>query len=413
MYSATEMEELKTRNRHGIRELLRIAYIVGVNLTTQTSYKKRLLLINVLLIIASSIGLYPHWILIQKAEGNIPLIAETATTALQTTTIIVRMVYYLFAQHKFQNLLHKAETHEILQSCEIFKTDMPIRIQLKQEVNAIMSTAWQEARWQLLLCISCTCCILSNYFFCALLKNLYHQIMGPPDYVYILPFTGYPMFLDKGVFCYAMDMFFGACCLIVAGMGGVALYCPFLILCKNACGLVRSLSMLLERSTAPLVPKHRRDEYLRYCVIQHQRTLDFINDVNQLFKHISLSQFLHSLVIYGLVLYEMNFGLESNKVIFVRMIMYICAALTGDCMYYINGQQLATELEAIPVACYRCEWYNESEEFKKTLQMIIMRSNKSFFFEISWFGIMSLTTLLGIARASFSYFVLLQDIEEK
>lgn len=63
---------------------------------------------------------------------------------------------------------------------------MPVKRKLKREINAIMVTMWLESRGQFLYC-SITClCILSNYFFYAIFKNLYHQIQGTAEYVYIL-----------------------------------------------------------------------------------------------------------------------------------------------------------------------------------------------------------------------------------
>nr|AYN70674.1 odorant receptor 63a2 [Bactrocera minax] len=399
MYSIIERKELRVHNIWRIRELKRISYIIGINLNAQTKLKRSLRIINVLIIIFSCIALYPHWLMIKQAQGDIPLIAETSTTALQTTTALIKMAYMLFNQHKFHKLLQKVETHDLLQRIEIFLTGMPIKPNLKREINAIMETNWKQTRRQLLFTIGTCICIMCNYFFYALFKNLYNHLQGTPNYVYILPFTGYPMFLDKGMASpyYAMDMFFGACSLFAAGMSALSFQGSFMVLCKHSCGLVQVVCLLLLRSTSAMVPKPQRVEYLRYCIVQHQRTLEFINDVNRLYRHICLSQFLHSLAIYGFVLFEMNFGLESNKVTFIRMIMYLCAALTCDCLQHVNGQFLANELEKIPLACYNCEWYHETDDFKKTLKMIIMRSNKKFCFQISWFTVMSLATLMGVS----------------
>ncbi|XP_039963177.1 odorant receptor 63a-like isoform X2 [Bactrocera tryoni] len=340
---------------------------------------------------------------------------QTITTMLQTTTTMVKMTFYLFMQGQCRALLKKAEDYELLQGIKIFETDMDIKAELKAEINAIMATIWKETRRQLLSCLITCSCILSNYFLYAFFTNLYHQIKRTPNYVHILPFTGYPMFLEKGMASpyYAVEMFIGGGALLTSGMCSVSFHCIFMILSKHACGLVRVLCAMLLQSTSPEVPAHRREEYLRYCVIQHQQTLRFIKDINELFRHITLSHFLHSLAIYGLVLFEMNFGLETNKTTFVRMVMYIGAALTVDSMYYVNGQLLATELEKIPFVCYSCDWFNESKDFKKTLIMIIMRSNNDFQFQISWFGVMSLTTLMGILKASFSYFLILRDMTDE
>ncbi|XP_019847162.3 odorant receptor 63a [Bactrocera dorsalis] len=415
MYNAAEFQELKNNNRFKIRELRKVSYILGINYGSETSLKRFLRVLNLFLIIICAISLYPRWLMLERADGNVPLIAETITTMLQTTTSMVKMTFCLFMQGQCRALLKKAENYELLQGIKIFLTDMDIKAELKVEINAIMATIWKESRRQLLSCLITCSCILSNYFLYAFFTNLYHQIKKTPNYVHILPFTGYPMFLEKGMASpyYAVEMFIGGCSLLTCGMCSVSFHCIFMILCKHACGLVKVLCVLLMRSTSLQVPAHRRDEYLRYCVIQHQQTLRFINDINDLFKHITLSHFLHSLAIYGLVLFEMNFGLETDKTTFVRMLMYIGAALTVDSMYYVNGQFLATELEKIPFVCYSCDWFNESADFKRTLEMIIMRSNKDFCFQISWFGIMSLTTLMGILKASFSYFLILRDMTDE
>ncbi|XP_014096877.2 odorant receptor 63a [Bactrocera oleae] len=415
MYNTEEFVELKKYNRFKIRELKAVSYILGINYGSETSLKKFLRVLNLLLIIICGISLYPRWLMLERADGDVPLIAETITTILQTTTSMVKMTFCLFMQGQCCALLKKAENYELLQGMKIFSTDMCIKTELKNEINSIMETIWMESRRQLLSCLITCSCILSNYFLYAFFTNLYHQIKKTPNYVHILPFTGFPMFLDKGMTSpyYAVEMFIGGSSLLTCGMCSVSFHCIFMILCKHACGLVKVLCAILLQSTSPHVPAHRRDEYLLYCVIQHQETLRFINDINELFKHITLSHFLHSLAIYGLVLFEMNFGLETNKATFVRMIMYIGAALTVDSMYYVNGQFLVTELEKIPLVCYSCDWFNESEGFKKTLNMIIMRSNKDFCFQISWFGVMSLTTLMGILKASFSYFLILRDITDE
>ncbi|XP_039966601.1 odorant receptor 63a-like [Bactrocera tryoni] len=414
MYSITEIKELRVRNHWRIRELKRVSFMIGINLNAQTKFKKWWRIINILIIIASCIALYPHWLMIKQAQGDIPLIAETSTTALQTTTGLIKMAYMLFTQHRFHKLLQKAERHELLQRIEIFQTGMPIKATLKKDISAIMEINWKQTRGQLLFSLGSCICIMSNYFFSAFFKNLYNHLQGTPNYVYILPFPGHPMFLHKGMASpyYALDMFFGACSILVAGMSAISFQGSFMVLCKHSCALVQVLCLLLERSTSPLVPKPQRVEYLRYCIVQHQRTLEFISEVNQLFRHICLSQFLHGLAIYAFVLFEMNFGLKSNKITFIRMLMYLCAATSCDCMHYVNGQFLANELEKVPLACYSCEWYHETDAFKKTLKIIIMRSNKEFYFQISWFTVMSLATLMGIFKASGSYFLLLRNIDE-
>ncbi|XP_050333608.1 odorant receptor 63a-like [Bactrocera neohumeralis] len=410
------VEEIFKRNYNSIKVLFGVSFSLGVNLTAPSKVKDALKLFNVIWVVTSLLSLYAHWSYFIRHIDNIPLLAETVCTALQTLISAVKMVYYLFTQRTFYRLLDQTLTHEIIRKIEIFEHDFPINRQLKQEIDGIMNGVWRSARRQILFYFCCCVGIVCNYFFGAFFVNLYHQLKQTPDYEHILPFPAlYPIWEDKGMTFpyYPLQMYMSGSAVYIAGMCAVSFEGVFIVLCQHAVGLVKVHNLLVLRSASPLIPAERRIEYLRYTIITYQRINVFAQQIQTIFKHVSLSQFVLSLIVFGFVLFEMSFGLESSIVIVIRMIMYFAAGGTQIILYCYNGQQLTSVSEEIPLAFYNCNWYEESGKFKQLLRMMIMRTNRPFNLEVSSFTLMNLATLIALFRMSGSYFLLLRNIQEK
>ncbi|XP_075160533.1 odorant receptor 63a [Haematobia irritans] len=416
MLSEKEVQLLKKRNYNKIKELIRISFGLGVNLTSPSKFKDSLRIINVILVVASLLSLYAHWSYTVRSIRDIPKIAESICTAFQTLISIIKMIYYLFIQRRLYHLLEKAQTHEFVRKIEIFHKGFPMSERLKDKIDEILESSWKNINAQLIFYICCCSAIISNYFFMALFVNFYNGWKGAPaDYEPMMPFPSYyPIFKGKGLSFpyYHIQMFLGGSADYIAGMCAVSFDGVFIVLCVHAVGLVKVLVMLIENSTAPDVPKERRVEYLRYCIYQYQRVTEYIDELRRIYKHVSLSQFMLSLLVWGIVLFQMSVGLESDIMTLVRMLMYISAAGYEIVLYCYNGQRLTSECEKIPYAFFSCDWYNESEEFKQLLRMMIMRSGRSFYFQISWFTTMTLPTLMAMIKTSGSYFLLLRNVAE-
>ncbi|XP_036336255.1 odorant receptor 63a-like [Rhagoletis pomonella] len=372
--------EVRERNFNSIKVLFGVSYGLGVNLTAPSKFKESLRIVNVILVVSSTLSLYAHWCYLQRNFDSIPLLAETVCTALQTLISLFKMVYYLLRQRTFYRLLEQALTHDLIHKIEIFQHDLPVKYQLKQEIDNIMTDIWRTTRRQILFYFSCCLAIVCNYFFAALFVNLYNQLKQTPNYKHILRAVSF-----DGV---------------------------FIVLSQHAVGLIKVLNLLVLRSTSPLIPPGRRIEYLRYTIITYQRIAIYVQQIQTIFKQISLSQFVFSLIIYGFVLFELSFGLESSITIFIRMIMYIAAGGTQIVIYCYNGQQLTTVSEQIPFSFYTSKWYEESEKFKQLIRMMILRTHRNFHLEVSWFTLMNLATLIALFRMSGSYFLLLRNLQE-
>ncbi|XP_046808398.1 LOW QUALITY PROTEIN: odorant receptor 63a-like [Lucilia cuprina] len=376
--------------------------------------KNTLGIINILLVICSGISMYGHWCYITRYIEDLTKIAESICTALQTCVSIIKMIYFLFVQRNLYVLLDKAQSHEIIRQSEIFRNDFPVLRRLIKIIRDIMENNWKNIRAQLLFYICSCAVIISNYFFSALFLNMYHQIKGTPNYEHVLPYPSvYPIWESKGMsfpYHYIQMLLCGCANMYIAGMCAVSFDGVFIVLCVHGVGLIEVLNVMIEQSTSSDVVKERRVEYLRNCINLYQNTYEYLLNFSKMYKHISLSQFLLSLVIWGIVLFQMN--IQPNKITLVRMVLYLSAAGYEIIFYCYNSQRLTNEYEKIPLAFYNCDCYNESKEFKQQQRMMILRTNRIFNIKISWFTTMSLPTLMIMIKTSGSYFLLLKNLSE-
>ncbi|XP_020809757.1 odorant receptor 63a [Drosophila serrata] len=416
MYSPEEARAVERRNYHSIREMIRLSYTVGFNL--MNPYPSRLRIWTVVLSLSSLASLYGHWHMLLKYIQEIPRIVETAGTALQFLSSIFKMWYYLFTHRRIYELLRRARSHELLQNCEIFieMSDLPVIKTLQQEVESTMERYWANTRRILLIYLYSCASLTSTYFLRSFLTGIYQYFFLPAGtYDIVLPFESlYPSWKPKGMTFpyYHIQMYLESCSLYICGMAAVSFDGVFIVLCLHSVGLIRSLNQMISYSTSELLPRDRRVQYLRCCIYQYQRIQGFAAEINAYFRHITFSQFLLSLFVWGLALFQMSVGLNSSFTI-ILMSMYLLAAGYQIVVYCYNGQRFATASSQIGRAFYECEWYGESREFRQLIAMMLMRTNRDFRLDVSWFMQMSLPTLMAMVRTSGQYFLLLQNVTEK
>ncbi|KAH8345736.1 hypothetical protein KR067_002853 [Drosophila pandora] len=456
MYTREEAEALKKRNYHRIREMIRLSYTVGFNLMDPSRCGQILRIWTIVLSLSSLASLYGHWQMFRRYIHDIPRIVETVSTAFVFLTSIAKMWYFLYAHRQIYDLLRRARTHEILQKCELFERmsgesrldcvlqfpsfvflDLPVANLLRQKVEANMDRCWASTRRQLLIYLYSCICVTSNYFISSFVTNLYRYFTLPQgSYDITLPLPSlYPGWERKGLTFpyYHIQMYLETCSLYICGMckihldfvekktthfyqllGAVSFDGVFIVLCLHSLGLMESLNQMVQYSTSELVPPERRLEYLRCCIIQYQRVASFAAEINDCYRHITFSQFMLSLFGWGLALFQMSIGVGSNSSItMLRMTMFLVAGGYQIVVYCYNGQRFTSASEQIGQAFYECEWWTESREFRQLIRMMLLRTNRGFRLDVSWFMQMSLPTLMAMVRTSGQYFLLLQNVNQK
>ncbi|XP_067635785.1 odorant receptor 63a-like [Eurosta solidaginis] len=293
----------------------------------------------------------------------------------------VKVIYMIFNQHKFYAQLERVLNHDVLQKIGIFKKDLTLTInkKLKEEINAVMDNNWKTLRKQLKPYLIAYILILSTYTIPPIVINYYHKFKGTPNYAYIP--VGATSFSDDKSMSFPLyyihlilDYSGGHIC----AWGSFCFDLLFVTQCIYCTGLIKVLCLMISLSTSDLVPKESRVEYMCYCIRHYQNTYEFFKDTQEMYMHVNLSHFLMIMVESGMTLFNINESLS----------------------------------EEISLALNNCLWYEESKEFQKLVQMMLLRTKDELHFDISWFARLNYDTMIKIFRMSYSYFLLLRDISD-
>ncbi|XP_037948651.1 odorant receptor 63a-like [Teleopsis dalmanni] len=291
------------------------------------------------------------------------------------------MCFFPGIQEKFYQLVDIVQSHELLHEMEMFTkgntiffvTYFAIKPKLKTETDESMTKVWRDIRRQLIL-----------------------YVMASGVY--------YPGWYEKEQQFpyYHIKMYLTTTALYLAAMGAVSFDGVFL----------NSLKILLKHATSLLIPKQQRVEYLRYCIYEYGRIYNFVKEVNKMVKHISVIQFLLSLVILEIVIFQISNSAQTDAKSFLRKIMYLYTAGYQIFTYCVNGQRIISVSAEVPYWFYNCDWHDKSKQFKYLIQLSVMRIQRNMQFDISSFKTMSLPTLMGFVQTCSSYFLLLWDMAE-
>ncbi|XP_067636328.1 odorant receptor 63a-like [Eurosta solidaginis] len=326
---------------------------------------------------------------------------------------IVKLIYMIFTQHKFYAQLERVLNHGVLQKIGILKKAYPINKILKEEINAVMDNNWKIVCKQLKVYLTVYISGLFIYIIPPIIINYYHKFKGTPNYAY-MSVSASSFSDDKSMSFpfYYIHLFLDATGIYACACGCLCFDLLFVIQCVHCIGLIKVLCLMISRSTSDLVPKESRVEYMCYCISHYQNTYEFFKNTQKMFMHVNLSHFLMIMLESAMILFKISESLEIDKLALTRMVIYYIAAIAMCGIYCYNGQQFSNTSEEISHALYNCIWYQESKEFQKLVQMMLLRTKDEFHFDISWFARLNYDTMVKIFKMSYSYFLLLQDIAD-
>ncbi|XP_075161231.1 odorant receptor 63a-like [Haematobia irritans] len=406
--------EKQLENNKMLNIFYKISFMTGVNIKYQAKFKDPVKLWNIFLIIISMIGLCAQYCLVWH-NRYAPFVesADAICTANQAWISILKLIYLLFVQHQFYDLLHTAINGSLLYDLEIFDLAITCKQYLLSKITAILDDSWLHIKHQLnFFSFSCmTAC--GFYMFSCIAANYYYTHIQPQNFTLQLPMPAlFPMWHDYGMTWpyYPIQYFITGIENSICGMCAVCFDGIFIVIVVHCSSLLEILHELLEHATDDEVPQTERVKYLLCCARLHERIFRYYEKINFMYRTPSLAQCVLSMLVLCVVMFMANVGLEEDLTLFIKMLCFLCAAGLQIAIYCYNGQKIITQSENTPVAWYSCSWYNESKQFKYIINMMVLRTNRTLYLQVSGFTTMSLMTLVSIVQTSGSYFLLLKNL---
>nr|QMS80350.1 odorant receptor [Histia rhodope] len=77
------------------------------------------------------------------------------------------------------------------------------------------------------------------------------------------------------------------------------------------------------------------------------------------------------------------------------------------------GTQFSHECNKLAVAAYNCDWISQSEDFKKSLNLFILKANATVILKGLKIFPLSLETFVSIMKTAYSFFALVQNVQAR
>ncbi|XP_038209744.1 odorant receptor 2a-like [Zerene cesonia] len=151
---------------------------------------------------------------------------------------------------------------------------------------------------------------------------------------------------------------------------------------------------------------------LSNCVQQHQAALQAVEQLQECFSEPTFAQFTVSLVIICVTAFQLTF-LTNNLVRMMSMACYLCTMSEQVFIYCYEGNELAVESEQVCGAVYQFPWYSCSAALRRSALVVMTRCRRAASLSAAGFTTLSLTSFRSIMKASYTFFTVLRQVNER
>ncbi|KAG5900095.1 hypothetical protein JTB14_016064 [Gonioctena quinquepunctata] len=145
---------------------------------------------------------------------------------------------------------------------------------------------------------------------------------------------------------------------------------------------------------------------MRECILKHKDIIRYINDFNKKMRNIMVLDFLQSSLQLASIVIQLLVT-KMNLLNFIYSAQFAVSMLIRLLVYYWYGNEIIVESSNLAVAIWESKWYEEPTRMKNMMLITMMRCKRVLCLEIGPFNIMSLNTMIGILKATYSYMMVI------
>ncbi|XP_050680521.1 odorant receptor 4-like [Leptidea sinapis] len=147
---------------------------------------------------------------------------------------------------------------------------------------------------------------------------------------------------------------------------------------------------------------------LRACVLRHQELIELVNKVEVMYSPSTLCNIIISSFLICLSAFNITFINDIGAVFaFFTFLLMSFSQISLLCYF---GDMIMTSSVQIYHAVYNCQWYSTSSDIKRSIYIILIRSQKPCKLTAANFATLNLNAFTTILSRSWSYFALLRTM---
>ncbi|XP_021709039.1 odorant receptor 94a [Aedes aegypti] len=156
-----------------------------------------------------------------------------------------------------------------------------------------------------------------------------------------------------------------------------------------------------------------KEDYLvhlqRRNLIHHNRHMQlveqFVQDIERVYSPATFTQFCVS----AITICATAFRISSNAGVAIGMMMYLLSMTVEIYLPCYYGNEITRKSQRLTNALYSCEWYRFDSETRRTVKMLMIRTNKPMMLKAGRFFQYSLDTFGTTLNSAYSLFAVLQN----
>uniref|UniRef100_UPI0032E938B2 OR28 n=1 Tax=Anopheles gambiae TaxID=7165 RepID=UPI0032E938B2 len=151
---------------------------------------------------------------------------------------------------------------------------------------------------------------------------------------------------------------------------------------------------------------------LKQIILKHKTNLSLIEQLEDGFSFFLMAQFLTSSILVCVVLYELTMVFGWNEDTF-KTVTYLPGAILQLFLFCWYAQQITEEARLVSDHIYNIPWYLADPKLQKDILTFMVKAQKPTGVTASKFYMVTLQTFQRISSTSYSYFTLLQTINQQ
>uniref|UniRef100_A0A182PUY6 Uncharacterized protein n=1 Tax=Anopheles epiroticus TaxID=199890 RepID=A0A182PUY6_9DIPT len=285
------------------------------------------------------------------------------------------------------------------------------------EIQSLITSTTKKARIFVIIYTSSFLFICLEYSSFPLLKRIYYNVFSddPSNYTTVLPYISRFAYSTENNSSFAVTYIFiliGVYLLALALSGFDSL---FFTLAMHITTMFRILKFEIDQLELDLRAGICRAELhakLKRIILKHKTNLSLIDQLEDGFSFYLMIQFLTSSIVVCVVLYELTivFGWNEDT---LKTLTYLPGAILQLFLFCWHAQNITEEARLVSDHIYNIPWYLGDIALQKTILTFMVKAQKPTGVTASKFYMVTLQSFQRITSTSYSYFTLLQTVNQQ
>ncbi|KAL0819886.1 hypothetical protein ABMA28_007901 [Loxostege sticticalis] len=157
---------------------------------------------------------------------------------------------------------------------------------------------------------------------------------------------------------------------------------------------------------------NQNNEILNECIQHHQAVIRFVRLVENMFNVNVFFQMSGTVAIICVISFRMTIE-PPNSIHFFSTLNYLISILAQLYLYCWSGSELTDRSQILRDTLYTSTWYEQDQRFKKTLAIAMECMKRPIVYRAGYLIPLSRPTFVSVLRCSYSYFAVLNQVNNK